>query len=138
MGYPSGYRAQGYLFMATTDRHLAYLRANYEKQIAAGLDTVQFLGVDEIVRMVPQVRADDILGGTFCSTDGFVDPYSVMTGFTLRAIDQGAQVLRDAPVTGIDRDAKGVAAVHTAQGSISTRVIVNAAGACSAQIAKMV
>ncbi|HLW76931.1 MAG TPA: FAD-dependent oxidoreductase [Bryobacteraceae bacterium] len=138
MGYPSGYRAQGYLFMATTDRHLAYLRANYEKQIAAGLDTVQFLGVDEIVRMVPQVRADDILGGTFCSTDGFVDPYSVMTGFTLRATDQGARFLREATVTAIDRDGDRVAAVHSTQGSFSTRTVVDAAGAWSAQIAKMV
>ena len=138
LGHPSGYRAQGYLFMATDDRHMKYLLANYDRQVAAGLKTVRTVSTGDIVSMVPQVRSDDILGGTFCSTDGFVDPFSVMTGFTLRAIDQGAEVLRDAPVTGIERDSKGVAAVHTAKGSISTRVVVNAAGAWSAQIAKMV
>src|SRR5579871_1427337 len=137
MGHPSGYRAQGYLFMATNDRHLAYLHANYEKQIAAGLKTAQLLTADDIVRMVPQTRADDILGGTFCSTDGFVDPYSVMTGFTLRATDQGARFLREATVTGIDRDANNVVAVQSTQGNFATRTIVNAAGAWSAQIAKM-
>lgn len=138
MGHPSGYRAQGYLLMANHARHLGYLHANYEKQVAAGLKTVQLVDPDDIVRILPQVRADDLLGGTFCSTDGFVDPYSVMTGFTLRATDQGAEFIREAAVTGIDRDANGVTAVHSTQGSFTTRTVVNAAGAWSAQIAKMV
>src|SRR5215472_10210582 len=34
LGHPSGYRPQGYLFCATSEKHMAYLRANYEKQIA--------------------------------------------------------------------------------------------------------
>jgi sarcosine oxidase subunit beta len=137
MGHPSGYRAQGYLFVATANRHLEYLRANYQRQVAAGLTTASLVSRDEIVAMVPQLRSDDIIGGSFCSTDGFVDPYSVMTGFTLRAVDQGAQMIRDAQVTGISLDAKGVASVETTQGSIATRTVVNAAGAWSAEVAKM-
>src|ERR1700682_3832164 len=34
LGHPCDYRPQGYLFCATSDKHLAYLRANQEKQIA--------------------------------------------------------------------------------------------------------
>jgi sarcosine oxidase subunit beta len=137
IGHPSGYRAQGYLFVATAERHLEYLRANFEKQVAAGLTTASLVSRDDIVTMVPQLRSDDILGGSFCSTDGFVDPYSVMTAFTLRAVDQGARLIRDAEVTGLSLDAKGMASVETAQGSIATRTVVNAAGAWSAGIAKM-
>jgi sarcosine oxidase subunit beta len=137
MEHPSGYRAQGYLFIATTQTHLDYLLANYERQVAAGLTTASLVKRDDIIAMVPHLRSDDIVGGSFCSTDGFVDPYSVMTGFTLRAVDQGAELIRDAAVTGISLDAKGVASVETAQGSIATRTIVNAAGAWSAEVAKM-
>lgn len=137
MGYPSGYRAQGYLFVATNDRHMEYLRTNYGRQVAAGLTTACLLKAEDIVRMVPQLRSDDIIGGSFCSSDGFVDPYSVMTGFMLRAADQGAQLVRDATVTGIDLDAKGVAGVQTNQGPVATRTVVNAAGAWSAGVAKM-
>lgn len=137
LGHPSGYRSQGYLFMATEPRHMNYLRANYEKQVAAGLKTVRIVSTQEIVGMVPQVRADDVIGGTFCSTDGFVDPYSVMTGFTLRAIDQGATLIREAPVDAIERDAKGVCAVQSAQGRIETRIVVCASGAWSAQVASL-
>src|SRR5580692_5078154 len=48
MGHPSGYRAQGYLLMATTDRHMGYLRANHEKQVAAGLKTVKLVDREDI------------------------------------------------------------------------------------------
>src|SRR4030081_1724075 len=33
LGHPCGYRAQGYLFCATNEKQLSYLRANYEKQV---------------------------------------------------------------------------------------------------------
>src|ERR1700687_2270885 len=107
-GHPSGYRGQGYLFVATSERHLAYLRTNYQCQREQGLQQVELLSAGDIIRMAPELRSDDILGGSFCSTDGFVDPYSVMTGFILRAADQGAALIRDATVTGIELDSQGV------------------------------
>ena len=138
LGHPSGYRPQGYLFVATAQKHLDYLRANFEKQVAHGLTTAQLVQRDDIVHMVPQLRSDDIIGGSFCSTDGFVDPYSVMTGFMLRAMDDGARLERDAEVIAIDRDAAGITSVKTARETIATRIAVNCCGAWSAAIAKMV
>jgi sarcosine oxidase subunit beta len=137
LGHPSGYRDQGYLFVASSDAHLNYLRANLERQVALGLSTARLVDREDIVRMVPQLRSDDILGGTFCSTDGFVDPYSVMTGFTLRAIDQGARLERDFTVTGIQKDARGITAVETTNGTVTTRTVVNACGAWAARTARM-
>jgi sarcosine oxidase subunit beta len=46
-------------------------------------------------------------------------------------------LIRDAQVTGLSLDLKGVASVETTQGSIATRTVVNAAGAWSAAVAKM-
>jgi len=137
MGHPAGYRGQGYLFVATNGRHLDYLHANYDRQVALGLKTVRLVSRQEISSIVPQLRCDDVVGGSFCSTDGFVDPYSVMNGFTARAVEQGAQVIRDAAVTGIDLDGQGIASVKTTQGAIATRTVVNAAGAWAADVAKM-
>src|SRR5215472_16560293 len=77
MGHPSGYKSQGYLFVATRQSHLDYLRANFDRQRALGLKTAQLVDAEYITKMLPQLRSDDILGGSFCSTDGFVDPYSV-------------------------------------------------------------
>ena len=66
LGYPCGYRAQGYLFMATRESHMNYLRANLERQMALGLKTARLVSADEIRSLYPQLRGDDIVGGSFC------------------------------------------------------------------------
>ncbi|HXK04564.1 MAG TPA: FAD-dependent oxidoreductase [Verrucomicrobiae bacterium] len=137
MGHPSGYRAQGYLFVATNQRHLDYLCQNYTRQVAAGLKTVQLLKPADVAHFAPEIRCGDVLGGAFCSTDGFVDPHSVMTGFAQRAIERGVQVLRSAEVTAILTDSRGVAGVVTTVGTFSSRTVVNAAGAWAGQVARM-
>jgi sarcosine oxidase subunit beta len=137
LGYPAGYRPQGYLFCATNDEHMAYLRTNYQKQVALGVKDVRLIAAGEIRSMFPQLRPDDIVGGSFCSTDGFVDPYSAMIGFMTWAAKHGAKLWKNTPVAGIQRDARGVAGVETTKGTVATRVVVNATGAWAAGVAKM-
>jgi sarcosine oxidase, subunit beta len=137
VGYPSGYKPQGYLFIATEPRHMDYLRTNYARQVSLGLKCVQLLAPDDIARLAPEIRHDDILGGSFCSIDGFVDPYSVMNGFMQKAIERGAELLRETEVTGILRDSRGVSGVETTRGTISGRVVVNAAGPWAGLLAKL-
>lgn len=166
VGHPADYRAHGYLFCATNEKHLAYLRANRERQNSLGVTNVEWVTPADIVKMVPQLRVNDILGGTFCPTDGFVDPHSVMMGFMLKAREKGVRLWLDTTVTGIDLEGGGndaaldllerhptpdpklrqgrrtpnarrILGVQTSRGFISTRVVVNAAGAWAAQVAKM-
>lgn len=160
IGYPADYRAHGYLFCATTERHLEYLRANRDRQLALGLQKVEEVSAADIARFVPQLRVDDILGGTYCSTDGFVDPHSVMMGFMLKARESGVRLWLDTAVTGIatelantgsegvsppdprsgdvaPADLRRVVGVQTSRGFVSTRVVVNAAGPWAASVAKL-
>lgn len=137
LGYPAGYRPQGYLFAATKQSHLSYLRTNFEKQKALGLQSARMLSAAEITGMLPQLRSDDILGGSFCSTDGFVDPYSAMNGFMASAVEKGATIWKKTEVTGINVDQHGISGVVTGRGVVSTRTVVNAAGPWAAQVAKM-
>jgi len=137
LGYPCDYRPQGYLFCATSEKHIAYLRTNYEKQVAMGLKNVQLVAGDEIRSRFPQLRGDDIVGGSFCSTDGFVDPYSAMTGFMSWAADHGATLLKNAPVVSISRRDGGFE-IATTREFVSARTVVNCAGPWAAEIARMV
>ena len=137
MGHPSGYRPQGYLFVATTPSHMDHLRENFRRQSEAGLRTARLLDPRDVACIAPELRHDDILGGSFCSTDGFVDPYSVMTGFMRKAMERGVRLLRDTAVTGIAADARGVAGVETSRGFLSSRTVVNAAGAWAGQVARL-
>ena len=59
LGHPCGYRAQGYLFLATSDAHLRYLRTNQELQKQLGLKEVRMLPTAEVSAMFPQLRTDD-------------------------------------------------------------------------------
>jgi sarcosine oxidase subunit beta len=137
LGYPCDYRPQGYLFCATSDKHMGWLRANYEKQVSLGLKDVRLITGDEIRSRFPQLRGDDIVGGSFCSTDGFVDPYSAMMGFMTCALDHGATLWKNTAVTGIVRDGRGVSGVETTRGSVVTRRVVNCAGAWAAGVASL-
>jgi sarcosine oxidase subunit beta len=164
VGHPADYRAHGYLFCATNERHLKYLKANLETQIALGVKNVELVSREDIEKFVPQLRVDDILGGTFCPTDGFVDPHSVMMGFMLKARERGVRLWLDATVTGIETEpantgtagvspasaggrhilpanrsnpARRISRVMTTRGPVSTRVVVNAAGPWAAEVAKM-
>lgn len=136
-GQDVGYRPHGYLFVATGQRHLDYLNANRAKQQACGLNNVEVLSREDILKILPHVRADDIVGGSFCQTDGFVDPYSMMTAFASRARDRGVKLWLGTEVTGIDVESGRVLGVMTSRGRVATRVVVNAGGPWAGVVARL-
>jgi sarcosine oxidase subunit beta len=163
VGHPADYRAHGYLFCATNERQLEYLKTNRERQIALGVKNVELVSREDIAKFVPQLRVDDIIGGTFCQTDGFVDPHSVMMGFMLKARERGVRLWLDTQVTGIEVEpaptgtagaspasggpeillphrsdsTRRITGVMTTRGHVSTPIVVNAAGPWAAHVAKM-
>lgn len=136
-GYTAGYKADGYLFVATSEKHLDYLKANQKKQKELGLKNAEIVSREDVIKTVPQLVADDVVGGSFCPTDGFVDPYSVMTGFSKRARERGVKVWLETEVTGIDVESGRVRGVRTSRGQVETRAVVNAAGPWAAIVARM-
>ena len=136
-GHTAGYKPHGYLFVATSERHLDYLKTNLRQQQTCGLTNAEMVTREDIQKTVPQLIADDVVGGSFCPTDGFVDPYSVMTGFAKRARERGARIRLETEVTGIDLQKRKVAGVQTSRGYISAPAVVNAAGPWAAGVAKL-
>ena len=136
-GEPSGYRAQGYLFLATDRAKLDYLERNVALQRSCGLKDVNIISTNEVRRLYPQLVLDDVLAASFCSTDGFVDPHLSMTGFTLAAKEHGVRFITGAEVTSISRDGNGFE-VRSSRENFSATKVVNAAGAWAASVAKMV
>jgi sarcosine oxidase, subunit beta len=132
-----GYRPNGYLFVATTDAHLDYLKQTRERQRANGLDAVEFVSREDIAGMVPGLRTDDVLGGSYCPIDGLIDPLAVMRGFTERARESGARLWLGTEVRGIEIERGAVSGVLTTRGRVSTRAVVNASGAWAASVARL-
>jgi sarcosine oxidase subunit beta len=136
-GHASGYKPAGYLFLATTPEQFDYLRRVRERQLAAGLKDVELVSAETAARMLPQLSVEDVAGGSFCATDGFISPLDVMHGFMSRAREGGARLSCETEVTGIELDARGIAGVTTTRGRISTRTVVSAAGAWAAEVARL-
>jgi len=136
-GHECGYEPAGYLFVATSEAQLDYLKQTRARQMAEGLTNVELVGADEIARRVPGLRTDDVMGGSFCGTDGFIAPLKVMRGFTARARERGVRVWTETEVKGIEVKGGRVAGLQTTRGRISTRVVVNASGAWAAETARL-
>ena len=71
----------GYLFVAQTDTALARLAANVELQNEEGIPS-RLVSAGEAAELVPGLRADTIVGGSWCGEDGYFDrPQSVVEAF---------------------------------------------------------
>ena len=135
VGEPSGYKPHGYLFIASSAAHFAHLAANVAHQQSLGVDNVRLLTADDVGALAPMVRLDDVLGGSYCPTDGFVDPYSVMNGYTAAALRAGVRIVRNAEVTRLLVEGNRMTGVASTRGVVSAPNVVMAAGPWVAPLA---
>jgi sarcosine oxidase, subunit beta len=135
-GYDPGYLQAGYLWLASTARELEILRAAQEVQHRHGLAEATEVSLADIARLNPALRLDDVIGGTFCPTDGFVRPLSLLEGYLAAAHRLGVVSEWQVEVTGVSRATDGrVSSLETSRGSVAVGAVVNAAGAWAAEVA---
>jgi sarcosine oxidase, subunit beta len=128
-----GFRANGYLFMTGTEAGEAALQRARALQVAHGLD-VEWLLPPDVAAMVPFVNQDGLRAGTFCATDGLIDPHGVTSAIWDEARRLGASLLPDTEARDVSMSATGVV-VHTTGGDITAEYAVNAAGPYAAPLA---
>jgi sarcosine oxidase subunit beta len=131
------FHQNGYLMLATTEADRETLRDNVTLQQQLGLQ-VDFLLGQDVIKLVPGLNADDILGASFCPSDGYADPYSVVNGFVYSAKQLGVRIIEGAEVTGIEIIGNKVTGVNTTAGRISSPIVINAAGPYAGIVGKMV
>ena len=127
----------GYLFLATTDWEMEIFKENVKLQKKFNIP-VELLMPDEISARWPYLRIDDILGGTFCSWDGYAGPSEILSGFAGGAKRAGVKIYEGAEVTGISSGKGKVKGVKVGEEVISTSTVVNAGGPYAASIGEMV
>jgi sarcosine oxidase subunit beta len=136
LGQEVSYSQCGYLLIATNEKDATRFKRNVELQNRLGVST-QFINGDEVRARLPLMNFDDALAGTFNQKDGTVDPNGVVMGYINAAQKLGAQAMGGVEVTGVSVSSGEVTEVHTNQGIIQTRTVLNAAGPWSAVIGKM-
>lgn len=137
MGSPIDFHQIGYLFLARDEDELATLRKNVELQNRFGVPS-RIISPREVSELVPHLRVDDLVGASYCATDGYAGPYEATMAFAREAKRRGARIFEETPVTAIEVNDGRVQAVQTPVGRIVTPVVVNAAGAYAGKVGELV
>lgn len=127
IGQSIDYRKCGYLFILTNEADVQVFQAAMRMQNRLGAQT-EWLTGDEIRQRLPNMRLEDVLGGTFNAQDGLVDPNGVVMGYINAGTRRGVRALTNSAVTGISVEHGKVTGVQTARGSIAAPVVVDATG----------
>jgi len=136
-GHPADFRQIGYLFVFTQPQQVEDFRHNMEMWHRVGLTEARWVDPAEAAKMVPVMNVEDVLGCTFCPTDGIASPADVTAGYATAARRLGARLRVGVEVTGIDIASGRVQGVRTSAGDIATRLVINCAGPWAASIGRM-
>ncbi|HEX7588754.1 MAG TPA: FAD-dependent oxidoreductase [Anaerolineae bacterium] len=133
-----GWRTTGSLRVASTPEHYQFLKRQVSQGKAIGLD-LEIISPAETKKLFPEMSTEGVFGAMYLPGDGYLDPSGVAYELAQRAKQRGVSVHTGVRVTGIERGAKGeVRAVITDQGTITTEIVVCAAGMWAPRIGAMV
>ncbi|MEZ4359203.1 MAG: FAD-binding oxidoreductase [Kofleriaceae bacterium] len=135
LGVNVWFRQGGYLFLARNAREVARLTRNLELQNRCGVPT-RMLEPRAAAELVPELNLDGIVAASYNPTDGILFPWPFLWGYARQAQARGAAVFTHTAVTGLERAARGFL-VHTTRGTVASRRVVNATGAWSGELARM-
>jgi len=127
----------GYLLTAWTDEMVADFHKNIKLQNEENVPS-RFVTREEIKEIAPLLNVERMLGAAYCPTDGKANPFLVVKGWCDRAKDAGVEINVRTEVTGFKCSRGRVAHVITNRGVIECEYVLNAAGAWSSVIGKMV
>jgi sarcosine oxidase, subunit beta len=138
-GGNAGYFPAGYLWLASTATELEILRAARRVQHQEGLTEAVEVGAEEIAEVNHAVALEEVVGGAFCPSDGFLHPQGIVEGYLTAGQRLGVGLEWQVEVTGLRRERDNrVSVVETSRGPISAAVVVNAAGPWAAQVAQWI
>lgn len=123
---PTRYTRRGNLRLALTPAHLQSLAAMVTEQRAAGLE-LRMLDRDGLRGLAPAI-APEVLGASYCPTDGHADPAATVGAFCAAAERAGATLRFGEQVVAIEAEAGRITGVRTEREAIGCGGVVLATG----------
>ncbi len=134
-GQATGFKQNGSVTIATNRERFEELKRNASMAKVFGLD-VDVISTAEVRELYPLINTDDVIGGTWISTDGQINPIDVTQALTRGARNGGAQIFEDVKVTRILHDGARATGVQTDEGTIVADQVVLCAGMWSRELAR--
>lgn len=136
VGEPVAFRQHGYLFVTTSREKLAAAARGVELQNDRGVPA-RVVSPAEIAALQPALNTGDLIGGTYCPTDGSAVPADVAAAFARQARRRGVEIREHTLVRGIETAPPGFT-LETTGGRLRADIVVNAAGPWARTIGAMV
>jgi sarcosine oxidase subunit beta len=142
------FRQGGYLFLARSAKVKDTLEASVKLQNDCGLAT-RMLSPKEALKIVPELDADSVVAASYNGDDGVVFPWPFVWGYAQAAQKLGVEVVTFREIVGFETTGSRIDGVVTRPSgppgdaqtretqTIRTHSVVNAAGAWSPEIARM-
>jgi glycerol-3-phosphate dehydrogenase len=130
-------RRVGSLVVALDEAQRGALEGLRRRGVENGLTGLALWGRDELLAHEPNL-SPDATGALWAPTAAIVCPFSATIAFAENAILNGASIVTECAVTGIEAADRRTTAVETTLGRIQTRFVVNAAGVHADEVARMV
>lgn len=130
------FRQGGYLFIARSEEERRKLEASAAVQNRCGLPT-RILTAREARAIVPELDTDRVVAASFNPEDGVIFPWPFVWGYAHGAERLGVEVATFTEVQGFETRGSVIEGVVTSKGAIRTHRVVNAAGAWSPRVARL-
>ncbi|MEG1190145.1 MAG: NAD(P)/FAD-dependent oxidoreductase [Oscillospiraceae bacterium] len=101
-----------------------------------GLGNVRVMNREQLTALEPATKPE-MKCGLFFPTGGVVCPYNLTIAFGENAVDNGAKISLSTAVLGMEVEGGKITSVQTNRGTIYPKIVVNAAGVFTEEIAKM-
>ena len=132
-GKSTGFRPVGFIEAASDRDRLEEYRRIAAFNRYCGVDVEELSG-DEVGKLFPLARTDDLLAGFYVKDDGRADPVDVAMALAAGARMQGVRIIEDVIVNDVITRNRSVTGVSTSLGDITCEVVVNCAGVWARQL----
>lgn len=127
----------GFLRLAHDDETMAAFERGAATQRELGVDDAVALDRSAVEDLLPGMRCDDIVGGLYSPTDGYLDGQQLCMAYAELAEAAGARVLARHELVGYEPTTAGRHLLRTSRGTLECDVVVNAAGAWAPRVGEM-
>jgi sarcosine oxidase subunit beta len=118
----------GFLRLAHDAATMAVFRAGAQTQRDAGIDDARALDPEELRALIPDMRCDDLTGGLYSPTDGYLDGQQLCMAYAAAAENLGVRILARRGLTGREDGDRHRHRLLTAGDPVDCDIVINAAG----------
>jgi sarcosine oxidase subunit beta len=134
--HPIHFKQGGYLWLLRNNEELKQYKDYVKTQNLLGVQS-QIISKEEVKEIVPEINIDDIVGASWCSTDGNAYPFEVIDALKFFVESKGTTIRTFEEVKSIKLKNGLIQSVITDKDIYYTSFLVNGAGAGAKKIAQM-